>query len=132
MTKEYRLRLQVANVHLRLIPQGPLNTAAVEQLLGVARSGLTFFPVVTVDLRGAWDVKEAHLTLLEEGLQQLISEKKLALTCEIPKSRWVVHRPPADRPGGKGDDPCQACPERPGDLSRSSLNNMKTSGGKPN
>ncbi|MCL4501250.1 MAG: hypothetical protein M1438_05265 [Deltaproteobacteria bacterium] len=105
MTKEYEIHIQVTNGHLRLIPEGPLTQAAVEQLLGVARSALTFFSVLTVDLRGTWEVKDAYLANLEEGLQQLISEKKLALTSEKTQLCWKVHPPSTPQTSCK----CEAC-----------------------
>jgi hypothetical protein len=112
MPHDYKLHLQVRNGHLRLIPQGPLTIPAVEQLLGVARSALTFFPMLLVDLRRIRDPQEDDLALLEEGLQQLISEKKLALTCEMPQLRWVVHQPTSPRTACTCGGLCQDCPHR--------------------
>ncbi len=91
--KEYKLHLQVRDGHLHLIPQGHLTDLALTQLLGVARSGLTFFPVLSLDLRGVRNLTEAYLARLEEGFHQLISEKKLALTSERQRLRWEVGRP---------------------------------------
>jgi hypothetical protein len=73
MIQDYKLHLQVGNGPLRLTPKGPLSARTVEQLLGVARSALTFFSMLTMDLREAWEVREVYLALLEKGLQQLIS-----------------------------------------------------------
>jgi hypothetical protein len=131
MRKEHKLHVQVRNGHLRLIPQGPMSTPAVEQLLGVARSALTFFPMITVDLRGVWEMTAAYLAILEEGLQQLISEKKLALTCEMPKLRWVVHQPSEnDHACTCGNScQCQDCPHRSGDSALAHQKAPKASGG---
>jgi hypothetical protein len=128
MTKNYKLHLQVRNGHLRLIPQGVLTTPAVEQLLGVARSALTFFPMLLVDLRGTREAQDDDLTLLEEGLQQLISEKKLALTCEMPQMRWVVHQPSTPRIACTCGGLCRDCPHRSSDPSQTHRNDAKSSG----
>jgi hypothetical protein len=130
MSHNYKLRLQVRNGHLRLIPQGPLTTPAVEQLLGVARSALTFFPMLLVDLRGTRKAQEDDLALLEEGLQQLISEKKLALTSEMPQMRWVVHQPSTSRTPCTCGGLCQDCPHRSLDPSQAHQNGAKSSGRK--
>jgi hypothetical protein len=130
MTKNYKLHLQVRNGHLRLIPKGPLTNPAVEQLLGVARSALTFFPMLIVDLRGAWEVKDANLALLEEGLQQLISEKKLALTCEMPQLRWAVHQPSTPHTACTCKGLCQDCPNRKSSPAQVHQHHAKASGDK--
>jgi len=131
MSKEYRLHLQVADGNLRLIPRGPLSQSAVEQLLGVARSALTFFSMLTVDLRGTWEVKDPCLALLEEGLQQLISEKKLALTREKPELRWEVHQPAIPQNHCTCDVSCQDCPHRSVDSAQAPEKDFKASGSKP-
>lgn len=130
MTKDYKLHLQVRNGNLKMIPQGPLTNAAVEQLLGVTRSALTFFSMLTVDLREAWEVKDASLALLEEGLQQLISEKKLALTCEMPQLRWVMQQPSNSSSACKCGCLCPDCPHRSADSSLSPEKGPKSSGSK--
>jgi len=130
MTQNYKLHLQVRNGHLRLIPKGPLTASAVEQLLGVARSALTFFSMLIVDLRAVWQVKDADLALLEEGLEQLISEKKRALTCEMPQMRWVVHQPRIPRTACKCGGLCQDCPHRSANSSRAPEKDAKASGSK--
>jgi hypothetical protein len=130
MTQDYKLHLQVGNGNLRLIPKGPLSDRAVERLLGVARSALTFFPMLTVDLRGAWEVKDAYLVLLEDGLQRLISEKKLALTCELPQLRWVVHPSSSPHTACKCGGWCQDCPHRSTDSSQIPEKDAKASGSK--
>jgi hypothetical protein len=130
MSHNYKLRLQVRNGHLRLIPQGPLTTPAVEQLLGVARSALTFFPMLLVDLRGTRKAQEDDLALLEEGLQQLISEKKLALTCEMPQLRWVVHQPTDPHTACKCGGLCRDCPHQSREHSQAHQNGAQSSGRK--
>jgi hypothetical protein len=74
--------------------------------------------MLILDLRWAWEVKDANLALLEEGLQQLISEKKLALTCEMPQLRWVVHQPSAPRLACNCGGLCRDCPHRSSDHSQ--------------
>jgi hypothetical protein len=128
MSHNYKLHLQVRNGHLRLIPKGTLTTPAVEQLLGVARSALTFFPMLLVDLRGTREAQEDDLALLEEGLQQLISEKKLALTCEMPQLRWVVHQPSTPRTACTCGGLCRDCPHQSSDPSQAHQNDAKSSG----
>jgi hypothetical protein len=130
MTRDYKLHLQVGNGHLRLIPQGPLSARAVEQLLELARSALTFFPMLTVDLRQAWELKDAYLDLLEEGLQRLISEKKLALTCEMPQLRWVARPSSSPHTACTCGGWCQDCPHRSGDSSQTPEKDAKASGNK--
>ena len=131
MSKSYKMHLQVSNGNLRLIPKGHLSPPAVEQLLGVARSALTFFAVLTVDLRGALEMKDDYLAMLEGGLQQLIAEKKLVLTCEVPKFRWVVHQPSASRSPCKCGGLCQGCPHRSHDSARAHQKTRKVSGSEP-
>jgi hypothetical protein len=128
MSKSYKLHLQVRNGNLRLIPKGPMSSPAVEQLLRVARSALTFFAVLTVDLRGALEIQEAYLEMLEGGLQQLIAEKKLVLTCEVPKCRWVVHQPTANRSSCKCGGLCQDCPHGSHDSAGGHQKTRKASG----
>ena len=128
MSHDYKLHLQVRNGHLRLIPRGTLTTPAVEQLLGVARSALTFFPTLLVDLRGTRQAQDDDLALLEEGLQRLISEKKLALTCEMPQMRWVVHQPSTLRTACTCGGLCQECPHQSREHSQARQNDAKTSG----
>jgi hypothetical protein len=128
MSHDYKLRLQVRNGHLRLIPQGTLTIPAVEQLLGVARSALTFFPMLLVDLRRTRQAQDEDLALLEEGLQQLISEKKLALTCEMPQMRWVVHQPSTPRTACTCGGLCQEYPHQSREHVQAHQNDAKSSG----
>jgi hypothetical protein len=128
MSHDYKLHLQVRNGHLRLIPQGTLTTPAVEQLLGVARSALTFFPMLLVDLRGTREAQEDDLALLEKGLQQLISEKKLALTYEMPQMRWVVDQSSTPHAACTCGGLCQDCPHRSLNPSQARQNDVKYSG----
>lgn len=84
---------------------------------------------LVVDLRRARAVKDTDLALLEEGLQQLISEKKLVLTGEMPQMRWVVHQPCAPHAGCTCGGRCRDCPHRSLDLSQVHEEDAEASGG---
>ncbi|MBW1917613.1 MAG: hypothetical protein JRI57_06280 [Deltaproteobacteria bacterium] len=88
MPKDFQLHLQVSHGQLRLLPAGWLNPAEVHVILGAARSGLTLFPVIIIDLQQIHKANQESLKLLEEGLEQIIAEKKLALCRECPRLGW--------------------------------------------
>jgi hypothetical protein len=79
MAKDPRLHLQVADGHLRLMPQGDLTEPKIKQILRAAEVGLRVFPLVVVDLRTSKGSTESAINLLEEGLQQIIAKRKHVL-----------------------------------------------------
>ncbi|AEB08230.1 hypothetical protein [Desulfobacca acetoxidans] len=95
MSHEFRLYLQALDSHLRVAPLGKLTGSGVEQILGAAQAGLRVFPVVVVDLQGAENSTADTLTRLEEGLRQLVSEKKLILGLEPEK--WILQGSPPEK-----------------------------------
>jgi hypothetical protein len=86
--------------------------------------------MLTVDLKGAWEAKDDYLAFLEQDLQQLISERKLALTCEKPKIRWVVHQPSTHHASCRYGGLCQDCPHRSGNPAQAHQKASKASGSK--
>lgn len=83
-----KLYLEVAEGQLRVVPKGYLTDLGVKRILGATQAGLRVFPVVVVDLREAGEVSETTLTLLEDGLRQIIAEKKQVLLSEPGK--WTL------------------------------------------
>ncbi|MDD3581667.1 MAG: hypothetical protein PHW74_11670 [Desulfobacca sp.] len=110
MSKALKLHLQVTDGHLRLLPKGKLNILDVDLLLGAARSGLGFFPVIIIDLVELGKVDNAKLDLLENGLAQIIRERKFALSAERPQLRWTVHKLPFPESECACGGNCQNCP----------------------
>jgi len=109
MSKDLKLHLQVTDGYLRLLPKGQLHTPDVDVLLGAARSGLGFFPVIIIDLEEVGKVDKAKLDLLENGLAKIISERKFALSSERPQLRWTVHKLPLPEPECTCGGNCQNC-----------------------
>lgn len=103
-----KLYLQVAKGHLRVLPKGYLNALGVKRILGATQAGLRVFPVVVVDLREAREVSETTLTLLEDGLRQIIAEKKQALIAEPGKWTLQTLSPFKEDCHCKGN--CRNCP----------------------
>lgn len=79
MARDFNISMQVTDGHLRLVSQGNLTDLAVRQLLRAAEAGLCVFPVVIVDLQGAREASAGAVTSLEEGLRQIIAQRKHAL-----------------------------------------------------
>ena len=79
MVKDSRLHLEVVDGHLRLVPQGNLTDRRISQILRAAEVGLQVFSLVVVDLQESRGSEEGALTLLEEGLQQIIAKRKQAI-----------------------------------------------------
>jgi pheromone shutdown protein TraB len=78
MAKEFIITMQVDDCRLCLILQGQLTDLAIKKILRAAEAGLQIFPVVMVEVQEATGTTEGVLAILEEGLRQLISEKKQA------------------------------------------------------
>jgi hypothetical protein len=79
MAKDPRLHLQVADGHLRLMPQGDLTEPKIKQILRAAEVGLRVFPMVVVDLRTSKESTKSAINLLEEGMQRIIAKRKHVL-----------------------------------------------------
>jgi hypothetical protein len=102
-----KLYLQVAEGHLRVVPKGYLTELGVKRILGATQAGLRVFPVVVVDLGEAREVSETILTHLEDGLRQIIAEKKQVLLSEPGKWTLQTFSPSMDDCRGHGD--CSRC-----------------------
>lgn len=105
MRKRFRLYLQTEKGCLRIVPLGRVTLEQVEPILGAAQSGLRIFPVVVVDLREAAVVAPAVTEQLQQGLQQLVAERRLALGLE--PDRWILQT--ASAPCCHGRHSCQQC-----------------------
>jgi hypothetical protein len=79
MADTFKIRLQVADGHLRLEPRGTLSDLEIRQILRVTEAGLHVFPVVIVDLQRSQELEANALALLEDGLRRLIAERKQVL-----------------------------------------------------
>lgn len=109
MSKDLKVHLQVTEGRLRLFPKGKLKIPDVDLLLAAARSGLTIFPVIVIDLQELGEAAEGSLALLEEGLRQLIGEKKLTLSSEQPNLHWIVDKSVTSCPECPCRGNCQNC-----------------------
>jgi hypothetical protein len=83
MAHDIKLHLQVADGHLRLVPRGNLTDLGIRRILRATEAGLQVFPLVIVDLQESRGIKQDIVTLLQEGLRQVIAQRKQAL----PKDR---------------------------------------------
>jgi hypothetical protein len=79
MAHDLKLHLQVADGHLRLVSRGNLTDLGIKRILRATEAGLQVFPLVIVDLQESKGIKQNIVTLLEEGLRQLIAQRKQAL-----------------------------------------------------
>jgi hypothetical protein len=83
MAHDIKLHLQVADGHLRLVPRGNLTDLGIRRILRATEAGLQVFPLVIVDLQESRGIKQGIVTLLQEGLRQIIAQRKQA----FPKDR---------------------------------------------
>lgn len=79
MAHDLKLHLQVADGHLRLVSRGNLTDLGIKRILRATEAGLQVFPLVIVDLQESRGIKQNIVTLLEEGLRQIIAQRKQAL-----------------------------------------------------
>lgn len=79
MANDFKLHLQVADKHLRLVLRGDLTDLGIKQILQTTEAGLRVFPVVIVNLREASGSKENTMNLPEEGLRQIIAKRRQVL-----------------------------------------------------
>ena len=90
------------------MPWGTITASGVKQILGASQAGLQAYPVVVVDLHEIKDLKQEIRDLLEEGLRQLVAEKRLILGLE--PQRWTLQT--AMPKSCKCQGNCQNCPSR--------------------
>jgi hypothetical protein len=79
MAKNCNLHMQVADGYLVLASRGHLTDFKIKQILRAAEAGLHVFPVVVIDVQGAQGATADDFAMLEEGLRQIISERKQVL-----------------------------------------------------
>lgn len=98
MAGTFKIHLQVADGHLRLESQGTLSDLEIRQILRVTEAGLHVFPVVIVDLQKSRETGERALSLLEDGLRQIIAARTQVLLNvkeNGPGKRFLLSQKPA-------------------------------------